>query len=270
MLETNIRNYISHLGDSEYMAEIVTSPNAVDTLIKLIQIHDGDTCLFIRDFVIACSRNDICKQVWENELELAIIPELEKLLFVDNHFIRRTIIYTLGKICSYSSIPIMLNLFSQVRDKDPIILPLLVGELFWLGVDNGWQIVESMTTSNNYITRWSVMETLGRFIYSSHEDETFLIRYKFCQQLRSDIHLLVRTEAEYEYQFLEFNRQKHQDMSKSDYKKQTKALKKQLEPHLYFSNVAIQFSNSLYQQNLYTYSIQELENFINQLLKPSY
>lgn len=269
MLQRNIRNYISHLGDSEYMAEIVTSPNAVNTLVKLIQIHDremiGDICLFLRDFVIACSRNNICKQVWENELELAIIPQLENLLFIDNHFIRRTIIYTLGKICSYNSIPVMVNLFDEVRDKDPILLPLLIGELFWLGVENGWQIVENMTMSNNYTTRWSVMETLRRFIYSSHEDETFLMRYKFCQQLRSDIHSLVRTEAEYEYQFLELNRQKHQDMSKSDYKKQTKALKKQLEPHLYFSNLAIQFSNSLYQQNLYTYSIQELENFISQL-----
>ena len=171
MLETNIRNYISHLGDSEYMANIVTSPNAVDTLIKLIQIHDremiGDICLFIRDFVIACSRNDICKQAWENELELAIIPQLENLLFVDNHFLRRKIIYTLGKICSYKSIPIMLNLFDEVRDKDPILLPLLIGELFWLGVDNGWQIVESMTISKNYTTRWSVMETFGKLIYTS-------------------------------------------------------------------------------------------------------
>ncbi len=196
---------------------------------------------------------------------LAIIPQLENLLFVDNHFIRRYVIYRLGKICSYNSIPIMLNLFYEVRDKDPILLPLLIGELFWLGVDNGLQIVESMTASSSYTTRWSVMETFGRFIYSSHEDEAFLMRYKFCQQLRYDIHLLVRTEAEYEYQFLELNRQKYQDMSKSDYKKQRKVLKKQLKPYLYFSNVAIQFSNHLYAQNLHTYSIKELENFISQL-----
>ncbi len=39
MVERNIRNYISHLGDSEYMAETMTSPNAVDTLIKLIRVH---------------------------------------------------------------------------------------------------------------------------------------------------------------------------------------------------------------------------------------
>jgi hypothetical protein len=96
------------------------------------------------------------------------------------------------------------------------------------------------------------------------------MRYKIWQTLRSDIYLLVRTEAEYEYQFLELNRQKHQDMSKSDYKKQRKALKKQLEPYLYFSNVANQFSNSLYQQNLHTYSITEFENFISQLSKPIY
>lgn len=274
MLETKIRNYINYLGDSQYMAEVVTSPGATDTLIKLLQSNNneliGDTCLFITDFVLSCSRNDTCKQSWESELETAIIPELEHLVLADHHFIRRQVIYTLGKICSYDSVPVMLHAFYQLRDKDPILLPRLIGELFWLGIDNRWEIIDSMAASNQYTTRWAIIKSLDEFMYDSqNEDETFLLRHKFCNQLRHDAHPLVREEAEYNYQFLELQRRKHKEnMSKSEYRKQRKALKK-LEPFLVFDTIEIQFRNYISAHNLHTYTIEELEKFIDTKYKNS-
>lgn len=266
MLETKIIKYISHLGDSEYIAEVVTSPGAVDTLIKLLQSNNneiiGDTCLFITDFVLSCSRNDTCKQSWD-KLEPAIIPKLEHLVLADNYFIRKQVIYTLGKICSYDSVPVMLNAFYQLRDQDPILLPRLIGELFWLGVDNRWDIISSMAASNQYTTRWAVMTALDQFIWQNEEDETFLLKHKFCNQLRHDVHQSVREEAEYNYQFLELQRRKYKEnLSKSEYRKQRKALEKS-EPFLSFSNISNQFSYYMYTQNLHTYTIEELEKFID-------
>lgn len=118
MLENKIINYLSHLGDSDYMAEVVTSPGAAETLIKILQDDDDDIVsyagLFIRDFVLSCSRNDICNTAWETQLEPVIIPELERLVFAENHFIRRQVIYTLGKICSYDSVPVLLQAFYRI------------------------------------------------------------------------------------------------------------------------------------------------------------
>jgi hypothetical protein len=37
MLETKIFNYLSYLGDSDYMAEVVTTPGAAETIIKILQ-----------------------------------------------------------------------------------------------------------------------------------------------------------------------------------------------------------------------------------------
>lgn len=275
MLETKIRKYINHLEDSEYIAEVVTLPGAVDSLIKLLQSNKneiiGDTCLFIRDFVLSCSRNDSCKQSWD-ELEPAIIPKLQHLVFADNHFIRKQVIYTLGKICSYDSVPVMLNAFHQLRDQDPILLPRLIGELFWLGVDNCWDIIGSMAASNQYTTRWAIMTALDQFIcdwQNEEEDEIFLLKHKFCNQLRHDAHLLVQEEAEYNYQFLELQRRKYKEnLSKSEYRKQRKALKKS-EPFLSFSNITIEFSNYMYTQTLHTYTIEELEKYINNKYKNS-
>lgn len=269
MLETKIREYINYLGDLEYIASVVTSPGAVDALIKLLQSNDneiiGDTCLFITDFVLSCSRNDTCKQSWD-KLELAVIPKLEHLVLADNHFIRRQVIYTLGKICSYDSVPVMLNAFHQLRDKDPILLPRLIGELFWLGVDNHWDIIGSMAASNQYTTRWATMTALDEFIcdwQNEEEDETFLLKHKFCNQLRHDAHPPVREEAEYNYQFLELQRRKYKEnLSKYEYGKQRKALKKS-ELFLSFSNISSQFSYYMYTQNLHTYTLEELEKFID-------
>ena len=270
MLETKILNYLNYLGDSEYMAEVSTSPGAVDTLIELLQSNNEETvsyaCLFITDFVLSCSQNNICKQSWK-KLESAIIPQLEHLVFADNHFIRKQVIYTLGKICSYNSVPVLLHALHELGDRDPILLPRLVGELFWLGVDNRCDVIESIIVSKQYTTRWAVVDALGEFIYHlpNEEDETFLMRYKFNNQLRQDSHPLVQAEAEYKYQFLELNRRKHQEnMSKSDYKKQRKELKK-IKPVLCFSSVRNQFSNYMYNRNLYTYTTKALEEFIEMI-----
>ena len=270
MLETKILEYLNHLGDSEYMATVVTSIGAVDTLIKLLQSENvvtvSYTCLFITDFSIG-SRNNTCKEFWESKLESAIIPELEHLVLADNHFIRRQAIYTLGKICSYNSVPVLLHAFYELRDKDPLLLPRLVGELFWLGVDNRWALIDSMTASNQYTTRWAVLQSLTEFIYDAqNEDETFLMRYKFCDRLRQDSHPLVLAEAEYEYQFLALNRRKFKEnMSKLEYKKQRKALKK-LEPPLTFSVTADRFCNYIYDRKLHTYTIEELESFVHEAI----
>ncbi len=271
MLESKIRNYINYLGDYEYMAEVVTSPSAVDTLINSLQSNNseiiGDTCLFIRDFVLSCSRNDTCKQSWDSELESAIIPVLEHLLSVNNHFIRTTVVYTLGKICSYSSIPVMLDTFYQLRDGDPILLPRLVRELFWLGVENPWEILESMVISGQYITRWAVVEILEGFNYDSRdEEEDFLILQKFYTQLRLDAYSLVRSPADYQYQILDLQRRSYREnLSKSDYRKQRKGLKK-LEPSLSFDIMENRFSHYMYEHNLSTYTIEELQKFIERYL----
>ncbi len=267
MLETKIRDDLGYLGDLDYMAEIVTSPGAVDALIRLLQSNDnlsiGDACLFIRDFVLSCSRNDICKKAWESELESAIIPVLEHLLFADNHFTRQQVVYTLGKICSYDSVPVMLNAFYQLRDRDPILVPQLIIQLFELGIEDCLELIYSTAASDRYTTRWAIVAALDLFNYDSRnlEDPIFLMRYDFYQQMRHDLHPLVRAEAEYKYQFLELQRRKHREnLSKSKYNKQRKALKS-LE--ISFVDVDDRFIENMLNHNLHTYTVEELEKFID-------
>lgn len=273
MLKTKILNYLNYLNDSDYIAEIVSSPGADETLIQLLHSKELETitatCLFITDSVLMGSQNQICQEAWESHSKDAIVPELECLVLSDNHFIRQQVIYTLGKICSYDSIPILLRAFHQFRDQDPILLPRLVGELFWLGVDHPGDIIESMITSPQYLTRWAVLTILGELIYNSSDetDEIFLMKYKVCESLCEDSNFFVQAEANYEYQFLKLNlRWRQENLSKSEYKKQKKELQR-LKPSLSFFQVSGQFDNYLYENRFYHYFIEELETFVGQLVK---
>jgi len=163
------------------------------------------------------------------------------------------------------SVPVLLKAFYEYRESDPILLPRFIGELFWLGVENRSDILESMVDNQYYTTRWAVIKLLGEFIYHSpnEQDATFSMKYNFSEKLRNDSHPLIKAEAEYEYQLLALQHRKLQEnMSKSDYKKQRKDLKK-LETYFCFSDVVNLFSYYMSTNNFSTYTMQELETFID-------
>jgi hypothetical protein len=269
LIKRQILNYGDYLGNSDYIAEVVSDDGADEEIINLLTTDNvasiNDTCLFIRDYFLSCATNQICEASWNHKFKSLIIPQLEKLVFADNHFIRKQVIYTLAKICSYESVPILLQAFEQFRDEDPILLPQLVGELFWLGVDNCGDLMATMITSNQYTTRWAVIATLPTFMYhhADDTDENLVMRINFCEHLRHDANKFVQAEAEYEYQCLMLRRsQQQENLSKSEYKQRRQQIKT-LKPALSFSQVEVEFSNYLYNHNLGKYTIPELEKFIN-------
>jgi hypothetical protein len=247
----------------------VTDSGADEEIINLLTSDNleviNDVCLFIRDDFFSCATNQICEAIGNENFKSLIIPKLEKLVFADNHFIRKQVIYTLAKICSYESVPILLQAFEQFRDQDPILLPQLVGELFWLGVDNCGDLMATMITSNQYTTRWAVIATLPTFMYNNPDDtdENFVMRVNCCEYLRHDANKFVQVEAEYEYQCLLLHcSQQEKNLSKLEYKQRSQQIKT-LKPALSFAQVEVEFSNYLYTHKLGNYIIPELERFIN-------
>lgn len=247
---------VTDSGDDEGIINLLASDN-----LEVI----NDACLWIRDYFLCCDQNQIGEAIGNDKFKSLIIPELEKLVFADNHFIRKQVIYTLAKISSYESISILLEAFEQFRDEDPILLPQLVGELFWLGVDNFGDLMARMITSKEYTTRWAVIATLPTFMYNHPDDtdENFVMRVSCSEQLRHDANKFVQAEAEYEYQCLLLRRsQEEENLSKSEYKQRRQQIKS-LKPALSFAQVEVEFSNYLYSHNLVNCTIAELERFIN-------
>lgn len=271
-IETSILKYLDHLEDTEYLAAIVTSTslselfNVINKLLRSENYETFDlTCLFIRDLVLLGNRHDACKEFVENYPESSIVETLEHLLFCVNHFTRKQVIYTLGKTCSYSSVYAMNQAFDVLRDTDPLLLPKLIYEMVWLGTENFCELIENMITSQVYITRWATLETLSQFGDDAQaQDEIFQIKCKFFEQLRQDSNILVRLEAEYKYQILEFRRDANALPTKSQRQKKRKELER-YKPDLCFDTIKSTFENYLSINDLYQYSINELEAFIEDM-----
>jgi hypothetical protein len=136
-LQTAILDSIHHLdNDATYVADLVVTTDAnglIDALAALLLSFDleqvSTTCGFIRDMVLIAQKHDIDLQGGELFHKSAIIPQLESLVFADNHFIRAQDIYTLGKVCSTRSVPILHRAFHHLRDRDPLLLPGLLFEV---------------------------------------------------------------------------------------------------------------------------------------------
>lgn len=266
---SDILKYDNCIGNREYLVTIVTSTSVRElsaVICELLRSQDFETfsitCLFLRDSILFCSQESACQDFLEYYPNSSIVKTLESFLFIENCFIRRQVIYTLGKTCSYSSTDAMSQAFHLIKNKDPLLLPRLIGEMVWLGAENVWNLVEEMTINQDYITRWAAIETLSQFVHNSQEqDEMVRIKYKFLQQLRQDLNTFVRSEAEYEYLRLKFSIEAN-TLPKAERKKKSKEIIKNYKPALSFDNVKVKFENYLYANDRDRYSLKELEAFI--------
>ena len=267
MLEDKILNHLDYFDDIEYIANIHSSVSfeEISQVVRgLLNSTDAETvgltCGFIRDSVNYAHGYPPLEAFSAKLPGSQIIKDLEALLFSASCHMPGSASYTLGKICSYDSVSALEKAFYKWRDSHPLLLPSLVGEMLWLGADNQWELLSSMLESQVYVTRWAVLGLLEG-ISDEPGDERFQIREKCISQLRQDSNILVKTEAEYEYQLLTLRCQQ-QTISNSEYKKQRKALDQQYKPALSFFAVKLTFNNDLCLRKAQSYSITELIQFI--------
>jgi hypothetical protein len=265
-IELKILKYLDDgFEDTDYIATIVNSLpfDNLTTLICRLLKSDREmfdlTALFLRDTIVCGYRNEACHQFREDYPESAIVSTLEELVFSDDHFIRSDAIYSLGKTCSYSSKNVLVLAFDRFRDTDPLLLHKLIGEMFWLRVENMENYLERMVASSSYLTRWAAVE----HIYQSTEglpDWVELLRQDPCE--------FVRAEAEYESQ--QILKSIHTpNLSKSEQRRRAKEIDR-IKPHISFVQVSLGFIRDLFVRNVSVrekidYTIVELEAYINRL-----
>ncbi|BDA76267.1 hypothetical protein CAL7716_104330 (plasmid) [Calothrix sp. PCC 7716] len=270
MIKSKILHYLNHLQDVDYLAEIVNSVSDTELcniINELLQSEDdeiiGSTCLFIRDLLVLGSRPHNSEKFVKGYPESSIVENLEQLLFSPNHFTRKQVVYTLGKACSYSSTKVLNQAFNVFRDTDPILLPRLIGEMAWLGAENLWALLDSMMSSFLYMTRWAVVDVLSEFVGDDAQvkDKLFQSKLRYTEQLRQDSNILIQSEAEWEYQLLQF-RSSTYNLPRAERKKKRKDLERQYKPAFSYTRISSAFTNHLHTNGLTQYSVAELDAFI--------
>jgi hypothetical protein len=273
MIQNAILNYIDHLEDTTYLASVLArsdSQSLIDGIVGLLHDPDHDlvgrACLFIRDLILVAPQHGIGLAFRDSFDASPIVSALEQLVLAPNHFIRQHTIYTLGKIGSTTSLPKLYLAFQMLCERDPILLPRLVGEILWLEKPKNWRLIERMTASQQYTTRWAALSTLESFAHDIIEDtELVEVKRQCFAQLRGDSHQLVQNEAEYVYQHLVFE-QRLSQLTKAERRQQ----RKELERHraaVTFSDIEIRYNNQLYTHHIIDYSTADLEQFITDVAR---
>jgi hypothetical protein len=171
MIQEAILNYIDYLEDPAYFASLLGASEThdlIDALINLLRSGDhervGSTCLFIRDLILIAPKHNLGIPFRDAYSASPLVPELERLVLADNHFIRRHAIYTLGKTGSTGSVPALHHAFHVLWESDPLLLPSLVTEIWGLEDRKSWSLIDTMITNRRYITRWAALGTVTTWI----------------------------------------------------------------------------------------------------------
>lgn len=265
MIQDAILNYIDHLEDEAYFTALLGANEThelIQILVDLLRSEDAErvsfTCLFIRDLLCIAPRYQLGLAFRAAFFISALVLELERLVLAKHYSIRHEAIYTLGKTGSTRSIPALHRAFKLFRASDPLLLPRLISEIWWLESDQrSWELIDVMLASPLYLTRWAVLGILTTW---SGEGAIRAIQQQCYAALRFDEYPLIRAEATYEYQQFLFE-QRLPALTKTEKRKQRKEIDR-YKPALSFADVEVKFGNYMFTNNLATYSLDELDQFI--------
>ncbi len=273
MIRDIVLSYVDHLMDFAYLGDALSqcdTPQLVDGIVGLLHDPDrnvvGQACLFICDLILIAPKRGLWLAFRDAYSTSPIVPTLEELVLAKNHFIRDHAIYTLGKTCSTASVPALYRAFQSLRDRDPLILPNLIFELKWLGFEAQelWSLVDGMTTSSRFTTRWAALAVLEKHASGADPDLSGAIEQCF-ERLCHDDHPLVRAEAEYRHQEW-LVRQRSSTLVKAESRKRRRDLKR-YKPAFLFWDIEMRYSHYLSLHRLIDYSIADLEQFIEQMIR---
>ncbi|MEL6462320.1 MAG: hypothetical protein AAFQ91_29555 [Cyanobacteria bacterium J06621_15] len=269
LVKSNIE-YYSYELDLNCFLNIVNnlSFSEIEKVIcKLLTSSDreivSETCFAIRDLIVRGGRRSELTEFREKYPESLIVKTVESLLFYKNRYTVLDAIYTLGKTCSYSSIPALNKAFYHHKDIDPFILSRLFTEMSWLGLENFWELIDSMISSKNDFTRWATIQELPAFVDEDCKKSILLDeKSKYLELLKQDSNQFVRIEAEYRYRMIEFQTVE-QDLPKKERNKKRKELENEYKSILNFDSLSMSFSIYLSYKKLNNYTLSQLREFFD-------
>lgn len=270
LVQRNIQHY-SYTQDLDSLLNIVNTISFSKfeiILCKLLKSPDreivSDTCFAIRDLIVCYSnRYDEFAEFGNRYPESLIVKTVEILLFSENRNTVRDAIYTLGKTYSYNSIPALNKAFYHLKDTDPFILSRLFCEMTWLGLENFWELIDSMISSHNDFTRWAAVQELPVFVDEDCEKSIILDeKSKYLERLKQDSNKFVRIESENRYKMIEFQTLE-QELPKKERNKRRKELENEYKSILNFDSLSLNFSQYLSYKKLNNYMMSQLEEFFD-------
>lgn len=268
-LRSQILNYLDFLQDREYWNAIGLGYSAEElntALLGLLHAESTDvvssTCLFIRDLVqFAPAFQDEPRSSLPFDYS-QLVPSLENLVRSPDLWKRKNTVYTLGKICSASSVPFLREVFEATKENDPLLLPDLAFEIAWLsGLKHeaiDWLVTQCLA-SQSYLTRWVTLEILSPGA-TKPGNECWKWKYNVLSQLIDDDAESVRANARFLRDEMDFEASLPNIKTRAEKRRQRKELEARRPEN--FNGISIEFLNNMYARGVSNYSVDELNKLV--------
>lgn len=272
-IQEKIENYIYYLDDRDYIDAVLGFADMeilFSSITQMLQSGSKDriiaTNLFIGDAVRRYasildkagnpSSSEISTLFRENLPGSSVVDALSKNVFSNSFVVRNNTTHILGRTNLKACVPVLKRSFRESLDRDPLLLPQLVGALEWLGRTHIWKLIERMIRNPHAMTRWAALGSGFIDYFDTPETKRgfqFIQRQLHClDMLKNDKHPLVREEAEYKWQLCQLAIKGEEPV-------------KQPARPLFFELVQIQFWNYMSDMEQDDYSVSDLEAFVLQI-----
>ncbi|KAB8141258.1 hypothetical protein F8S13_19370 [Chloroflexia bacterium SDU3-3] len=265
MTQAAILGYINHLEDPAYLARLLDMapmPALVEQLGALLRSGDAEhvaaACLIIRDLTPVVPRHELGSAFRAAFASSPLVAALEELVLTGDRATRAEAIYTLGKTGCVASAAALRRAFDALYEADPLVLPRLVGEIWWLEGQHDWALIDTMVASRSYATRWAALAALSTWSGNTAFQAERQRRYA---ALRQDAHPLVRAEADFAYQELLLE-QRLPSLPLRERRAQRAALERD-RPRITFADMGHRFSAYLHARRQGSYTLEMLSQFLD-------
>ena len=130
-----------------------------------------------------------------------LTPTLGDALVAPVYAVRSQVIYTLAKMGFREDLPRLRDVFQRYVDRDPLLVPKLIGEIAWLGGEDA-PLLAQVRAHSHHLTRWSFFGTsAARDIRARASESEQAIENEplraVCAELSADPAVVVSAEARY-------------------------------------------------------------------------
>lgn len=149
----------------------------MEFILESMKSEEIHSCLIlIRDLSIKGAVNSSHEEVDEfRELisKSDIFSKLNNLLYQHNLFVRKDVIYTIGKIYFKQNANMLAEAYKFYRKTDPLIIPDILFELSWLTNGDIWSFIDELIKDNHFLFRWSAVDLLRKYNKNDNKSNKF-------------------------------------------------------------------------------------------------
>lgn len=249
-----VLSYIDHLEEESYVREAVADHGVPDLIAAVVQAVDTLQCedvtkagLFVIDLCIGVLGTELAAEARSLLPSSGLFDGLARCLHAPTFSVRSHAVYTLGKLTFRENLALLERTFRERRDSDPLLMPDLLFEAFWLEPhdDSHWARTRNLAESPNCLSRWAALAVIEKHFKS----EPVATVDDILARSTRDSFLPIRAEAAYRQ--AECNRQiANRSLTKEQFRAERSRLKVErshvegLRPKLTFDHLGATFLNS--------------------------